>query len=93
MCTSPQGKALLSFSLTQEEVDAREALEWCLEILRHLEEQGMSWLVLFQAVDRGEQKPPSPTPVNAQQKDSPLKLVEVWSPGAPGPCTHGPERH
>ncbi|XP_059569974.1 Fanconi anemia group A protein isoform X2 [Alligator mississippiensis] len=37
----------------QEEVDAREALEWCLEILRHLEEQGMSWLVLFQAVDRG----------------------------------------
>uniref|UniRef100_A0A7M4EK94 FA complementation group A n=1 Tax=Crocodylus porosus TaxID=8502 RepID=A0A7M4EK94_CROPO len=47
------GKALLSFSCTQEGVDAHETLEWCLEILRHLEERGMSWLVLFHSVDKG----------------------------------------
>uniref|UniRef100_A0A8C8VK70 FA complementation group A n=1 Tax=Pelusios castaneus TaxID=367368 RepID=A0A8C8VK70_9SAUR len=36
----------------KEGTEVQKSLQWCLEIVRCLEEQGMSWLVLFQSAEK-----------------------------------------
>ncbi|XP_074865238.1 Fanconi anemia group A protein [Carettochelys insculpta] len=48
--------ALMDIILTRlapkEGLEAQKSLEWCLELLQRLEEQGMSWLALFQSAEK-----------------------------------------